>query len=634
MSVQPPANGFREQPFWLLGVAALALAQTGLGLALFSTDRSWAAVLDDQPILSGRHPLHLYHGTLGASAFVDRGVTVCYDMRFQAGYPKTPVFDGGSRPAEFFLFLGGGGYRPAAYKLGLFAMLLFIPVAFVMAARGAGLPGGAALLAGCGGILLGWSATVRQMIVEGQLDLLGAGLAGVVFVSWLARYARSLGVESWMVLAGTAVIGWYLQPLIWVGLAPVIFVYYLIYAPRFGPAWHLGLAGVTFVGIAPNAWWLSDWVKYWWLRRSVPGDQIPLPGWHAILGAPSDYSHLFESIPGGMVLLAGGCAGLILLWKTAHKTSALLLFLATLFAVVMARVAGAWSAMSQDATERVMVLAAGFLLLPAAYGLWLMLRIIRGAAIATSLSLVLLLLVAWVDGPDQRLGRSLGVASVPLAIGFSEEHLQLVDLLNEHATTEARVLWDESTNDRPDWNWSALLPLYTNCPYLGGLDPDAGIEHSYCAMCSRQLTGRSLSDWTDEELVKFCNRYNVGWVVARTATAIDRWAKFAPAKAIANLMDNGHRIVFYELDRTRTFILRGSATWEFADKGRVILTNVIPDRGEVHLSLHMLNGFRVSPSYIQVISDRDDPANRDPVEMVKLIVPTNVPRVMLVWENP
>ena len=117
-----PNAGFRDRPVWLIGVAALVFAQAGLALALFGPERHWDAVTDDRPILSGRHPLHLYHGTLGAGAFCARGVD-CYDPQFQAGYPKTPVFDGGSARRRLFLFLGGGDYRPAAYKLGLFAFL-------------------------------------------------------------------------------------------------------------------------------------------------------------------------------------------------------------------------------------------------------------------------------------------------------------------------------------------------------------------------------------------------------------------------------------------------------------------------------------------------------------------------------
>ncbi|HEV3385350.1 MAG TPA: hypothetical protein VG097_11095 [Gemmata sp.] len=695
---QTPTDGFRDRPVWLLGVAALVIAQVGLGLALFSSHRSWAAVLDDLPILSGRHPLHLYHGTLGAFSFWDRGVATCYDPQFQAGYPKTPVFDGGSRPAELFLFLGGGTYRPAAYKLGLFAFLILIPVAFVAAARGAGLPASAAILSGGAGILLGWSATVRQMIVEGQLDLLGAGLAGVVFVPWLARYVQTLGVDAWLMLAGTATIGWYFQPLIWVGLAPVILVYYLVFAPRHGPAWHLGLAGITFVGVAPNAWWIWDWCKYWWLRQPTEWDYIPLPDWRTVLGSIADYPPLFESLPGGMVLVFCGFTGLVLLWRTGHKTASWLLLLAALFAVMMARVAGSWSAVPPAVPDRVMVLAAGFLVPPTVYAVWVLLRTIRATAIATGIALIGLLTIGWVDGTGQPLARAVGLATDPLLIGFSPEQQQIIALLNEHATPEARVLWDETSNQRPGWNWSALLPLYTKCSFLGGLDPESGVEHSYCAMCSRQLTGRALSDWSDTDLVAFCHWYNVGWVMARSPAAIERWGKLvwysltdqaiaslrnakvpndvltkiihlkdkglsrkdfqkeiakalsmeemnqfqdlivnqalARSKPIAQLTEDGQPVVFYVLDRPRLYILSGTATWESANTRRVVLTNVVPDaKGEVHLSLHILDGLRVSPSYIQVKS-LSDKTCRDPVQHIRLLMPSPVPRLTLMWENP
>ncbi|HVL14870.1 MAG TPA: hypothetical protein VM529_20030, partial [Gemmata sp.] len=294
----PPNDGFRDRPLWLTGVAALVLAQAGLALALFGPG-GWHAVTDERPILSGRHPLHLYHGFLGAATFHDRGTTTCYDPAFQAGYPKTPVFDGGSRPAELFLAIGGGRYRPGVYKFGLLALLSAVPVAFVLAARGAGVPAGGSVLAGAAGVFLAWSGPVRAMVAEGQLDLIAAGLAGLVFVPWLARFARTLGVDAWLVLALTALFGWYFHPLVWLGLTPIVFAYYLVFAPRHGPAWHLGLIGVTCAGVAPNVWWLADWGKYWWLRQPAEGDAVPLPGWRAILGNPADYPALFGSLPGG-----------------------------------------------------------------------------------------------------------------------------------------------------------------------------------------------------------------------------------------------------------------------------------------------------------------------------------------------
>ena len=103
-----PANcGFRARPAWVPILLVLLFAQSWLTLRLFGPDRPVHQLLSADPILSGRHPLHLYHGTLGASHWLERTTPTCYDPAFQAGYPKTPVFDGSSRPAELFLLFGG-----------------------------------------------------------------------------------------------------------------------------------------------------------------------------------------------------------------------------------------------------------------------------------------------------------------------------------------------------------------------------------------------------------------------------------------------------------------------------------------------------------------------------------------------
>ena len=626
--------GFRDRPVWLIAVAALVVAQAGLALDLFGSERPWAAVTDDRPILSGRHPLHLYHGTLGASAFTAGGVTTCYDPQFQAGYPKTPVFDGGSRPAELFLFLGGGRYRPAAYKLGLFAFLLAVPVAFVAAARGVGLPVGVAVMSGVGSIVLGWSQPIQHMIGEGQLDVLAASLAAVVFVAWLSRYARTSGVDAALVLAGTAVVGWYFHPLIWLGLGPIVLVYYLIFAPRHGPAWHLGLAGVTFTGIAPNAWWLVDWGKYWWLRQPPNPENLPLPGLGRVLGNPLEYPALFSCLPAGGVLVMAGIAGVVVQWRGGDRVSAGLAALASALALLVARIAGNWPAMPPDVPERIVVFAAAFLVPATAYGAWRLLARARLATAATVIAVVWLCFAGWADGRTRPLARTAQVAVEPLLIGFTDDQHALIAVLRDETTPEARILWDEIIDSRPGWNWSALLPMLTDRAFLGGLDPDSGVEHSYCALCSRQLTGRMLADWSDGDLEVFCRWYNVGWVVARSPAAVERWGRFPLAKAVASLTEGGFPVVVYALDRPRTFVLGGSANWESADARRIILTNVVPNPdGEVQLSLHNLDGLKVSPSYVRV-EDMNDPTGRDPIHHVRLRLPGPIPRVTLVWENP
>ncbi|AMV23183.1 hypothetical protein VT84_02145 [Gemmata sp. SH-PL17] len=631
--IDPPTNGFREQPAWLVAAAVVVVAQAGLALALFGPARQWSAVTDDRPILSGRHPLHLYHGTLGASAFRDHRTSTCYDPAFQAGYPKTPVFDGGSRPAELFALIGGRGYRPEAYKFGVFAFLLLIPIGFIAAARGAGLPAGAAVFTGCFGVLLGWCPAVRFMLEEGQLDLLGAGLAAAVFVPWLGRYARSPGPESFLVLAGLALIGWYAHPLVWLGLFPIVLVFYLVFAPQHGPGWHLGLAGITSAGIVPNAWWLVDWGKYWWLRQPAAEDHIPLPGWLAILGEPGDYANLCSGLPGGPVVPLVAVGGLVLVWAAGHRAAAWLAFVAAALTILIARVSAAWPRVPVDVPGRVAPLALAFLVPTAAFGVWEILRRAHVAKLGSVLVAVVLLVVGWADGPGAPLAHMAGVHTPPFVLGFTAEQQQLIATIDLHTAPKARILWDDA-EARPGRSWSALLPIYTNRAYLGGLDTESEIEHGHCALCDQRLNGRPLNEWTDVELTKFCDWYNVGWVVCRAGGTAERWGKYPAAKAVARLSEGGQPVVLFEISRTPTFVLSGTATWTSADTKRIVLTDVRPNQdGYVDLSLHVFEGLRVYPSYVKIDS-LPDPTGRDPINHIRLKTPGPVPRITLVWEHP
>jgi hypothetical protein len=123
-------------------------------------------------------------------------------------------------------------------------------------------------------------------------------------------------------------------------------------------------------GLAPNLWWLTDWARYWWLRQPSPTDHIPLPGWDAVLGNPGDYAALFGCVPGGVLLVLAGAAGLVAVWRAGHRTAAVLLFAAAVLTVGLARLAAAWPRVPADVPLRVVPLAAGFLSLPAAFGVW------------------------------------------------------------------------------------------------------------------------------------------------------------------------------------------------------------------------------------------------------------------------
>ncbi len=632
-----PTDGFRHHPRWLLGVVAVACAQAGLLLGLFGPDRAFADLLDDRPVMSGRHPLHLYHGTLGAEAFGARGGTTVYDPNFQAGYAKTPWFDGACRPAEFVLWLAGRGYSPAAYKVGLFALLLLVPLGFVLAARGAGLPAGAAVLAGAVGVVLSATGPVHRLVEEGEIDYLLAGLAVVVFVCWLARYAKWFGIDSWLVLAVTAAAGWYAHPVVWVGVLPVVVAFYVAVAPRQELAWHLGLLGVVAAGLAPNAWWLSDWVRYWWLREPTPGSSDALPTWQAVLGGPADYATLVNSVPFGVPVAVLSVAGLLLLWKAGHRGAAGLIAVTAAAAVALARLSAVWPQCSPDTPDRLIPLAAGLLAVPASFAVWAVLGRFRLAGPLTLAAVAGVLLLGWADGPTRPLSAVARVDGRPLLVGLSGEQEALVAVVKRHTTAEARVLWDDGDAAPPGWNWTALLPVLTDRAYLGGLDPACGVESGFCRLQAGSLTGRPLAARTDAELDRFCHWYNVGWVVCRTPAAVERWARYPAAVEAARLVEGGRPVVLFELRRVRSFVLRGSATWDGATPTRVTLTDLVPDReGFVDLSLHWADGLRVYPSYV----NQGEPPLRteavdvgDPVAHVRLKLPGPVPRLTLVWEN-
>ncbi len=624
MDGSPPA-GFRHAPVWFAALAAVVVGQAGPALALFGPDDPLAGLTDARPVTSGRHPLHLYHGTLGATTFHERFSTSCYDPAFQAGYPKTPVFDGGCRPAEMFLIPAGRKATAAtAYKLGLFAVCLFVPVAFAVAGRGMGLPPPSCCLAAVGGALVWWSPPVRATLEDGSVDLLMAALMALVFIGGLVRYATDPGVSGWVFLAASAAIGWYAHPIVWLGLVPVLGAYYVAQAPRHGPAWHLGIVGVTAAGLAPNLWWLWDWGKFWWLRQPSVDDFAPLPDWPRLVGATADYTGMAGCGVVGWAVFLLGILGIGALGRDGHRPAAGVLAATAGFAVVVARLGVTWPTLQVVAADRVAPFAVAVLVVPSAYlvGKWW--AAAKAGRLATAAVVGGFVAFGWGPVPGR---------PAPLTLGFTPDQEDLVRALHDRTTPDARILIEDLDSARPGWNWTALLPTQTGRHFLGGLDPEACVEHAFCSLRADRLNGRPFADWTAAERAEFCHRYNVGWVVCRSPAAAAWWASDpAFARELGRYRDGGE-VVLLELTRPRTFVRTGAATLDRIDRQKIVLSDAAPDpsTGELLLSLHHQPGFRVSPSVVRV--DRD-PDPHDPIPMLKLKLPGPMSRIVLTWENP
>jgi hypothetical protein len=607
--------------------------QGWITLTLFGPDQPMDRLLDDQPIVSGRHPLHLYHGYLGSLALYARGTPCCYDPGFQAGYPKTPVFDSGSRPAEWFLLLAGVAYRPAAYKIGLATCCLLVPSLLFLAARGAGLSRGAGCLATSLGLLVWWGVPSRAALEAGDLDLLVGAVAAVAQAGLLLLFHRSPGARAWLGLVLISFVGWFTYPLLMALFVPVALIYYLSVGARHRLIWHVALLGGLTLAVVGNLFWLTDWINYWWIRSPlrIESDQLTHRTLRAIWEAPLWGGPTDRVLTA--ILFATGSIGIVL-WNVQHERAAARLFGLGMAGFLILSLVGVTSEpLGRVGASRLLVPALLFAVSPAVYAVLRMvsgLISLCGAPWRSALlgSAGVLAVVVFAHEPLAVLAdRCAG--STPFAIGLSADRQGVVAAVGSNTSPEGRILWEDRPGQAASGRWTALLPVLTERAYLGGLDANAGIEHEYVRFADQMLAGRWLRDWSDVELEDFCRRYNVGWVVCWSEAALSRFRALKCAAATATLYDEGAGCLF-TIQRPLSYVLKGEARWLHADSRRVALGEVTPEDGKVVLSLHYQAGLRAAPGTVQIERELDP---YDPIPLVRLRLSGPVTRVVLTWEN-
>lgn len=624
---------------WIPLVLLLGLLvwQGWMTLGLFGSAAPWEQLTSAEPVLSGMHPLHQYHGYLGAQALLASGQSSCYDPAFQAGYPKTPIFDSGSRPAELFMLLAGGEYDPASYKIGLAATCLLVPLLLLVAAVSMGLRPWATLLATVFGLLVWWGERAQLLLHGGELDLLLTGLIILAHTGLLVQYDRSPGLFPWLGLLLTGTLGWFVHPLLFPLLLPLFLVYYLSAGVKHRwLSWHVALLAAQLGALAINFLWLREWVLHWWIRSPLPPSVDTLP--HRTLRTIWEAPHWGNPVDRALavLLMLSGLVGLVFFLRQKQRSAARLLGLGTLLLLLLALLGISWEPLGRVGTACLLIPGLWFAAIAAAQG-WtagisaisqcLPYRSVQLAAMLASGAVLGLLAQQYQHVVTARCQQAL-----PLEIGLNAERRELVQTLLRETTSEARILWEDHQANRSGSLWSALLPLLTERCFMGGLDPQGQIEHSQAAFVRHLLAGKHISQWSDAALREYCRRYNIGWVIVWSPSAIERFRAWNDGAAEVAQVRDGQRGYLFRLRRDRpSFALHGQARVIETAADSITLADVVPQDGKVVLSFHHQTGLWASPSRV-VIEREPDPT--DAIPFVRLRLSSPVSRLTLRWQGP
>jgi hypothetical protein len=611
---------------WAIAVGGIMAAHVAVTLAAFGPDHPIERIAGDEPIISGRHPFHLYHAGVGAAAVRARGRCACYDTFLAAGYARTSAADFDSRPYEPLLYGAAVNQWAARYKMALAIWWSVLPLGFWASARIARLNGRTAFLATAFAVLLAGSGPGRLIFDEGDLGQAISSVLAVVHIACLVRCHVRPDIRGFAGLLVTAGLGWCVHPLIWGAAGLLSFGCWLGMFRRHSLRWHSAFGIAQGVAVALALPWLAEWVRYWWLTMPA---RPPTSGarfwanwdWPSWATATAD-----RAVCIGLVL-CGFVGGVFK--RSGRRMRPMKWFIGSSIVITaLALAAPATDSLAPFTAPAFLFLGFGLAVVPAASGAsrWIEWQF-RGPG-RKSLGIVLggLAICAaatWIVRPIESPGIP-GWGLRPLHLGLPADYASLVDTLRTETQPTARILWEESSADE-SIGASILLPLLTERPILGAGGPSADADAGLAALVNGQLVGRPITQWTDADLEALCRRYNIGWIVAAELPTVGRLDRWPLVECIATA---GSRRL-YSVKRLRTYVLKGQARDFTADRFSISLADVVPENGEVVLSMHYQDGLRVRPGWVKI---EREPDPYDPIPLIRLQMLAPAARVTLTWE--
>ncbi len=634
--VCPRADGSAKS-FWssLLGsllLLALMGWQAWLALGMFGP-YPWTDLTNDEILVSGSHPQSLYFGYLGALGLKHIGHHSVYDPAFNGAYPKTPIFDGG-RIAEITLYLAGATFQPAAYKIGVVGICMLCPTLMFLAAWGAGLRWPATLASVFLAMLIWWGPHGRAALEAGEAEIFLASLAIVAHVGMLIRFDNKPGFRAWLGILVTACLGWYFQPLMVPIALPLLLIYYLSAGVKHGSwLWHGALFLAQVAALAVNVLWMIEWVNYWWLRSPLPSASNLLKNrtistfWNASLWGGHGLRLL------AVTLLASAVVGVLALHECRQRPAARLFGLGSLSLLLLAFLGISWEPLGEVGTSALYLPALWFAVIPASFAWFGMIRMLLANHVGRGVfcGMVCLLLIPLSIAREELAGLWERVTHTHrLPIGLGESRRVLVQLLKEKTDNRARILWEDRVQVRSASRWPTLLPVLTGRSYVGGLDPAGTIEHSSISFVNRKLLNQKLANWTDKQLDEYCNRYNLGWIVAWSPDVIERFRAWDGVAQECLVQDDIPGVFFTLKPREFTYTFKGKAEVQHADWHHITLKNVEPENGVVVLKFHYQAGMRAWPHRVAIERERN---YQDPIDFIRLKLNAPAAVVTLTWNH-
>jgi len=622
------------------------------------------------PVVVVDHAIHEYHGSLGARFFREAGTTWGYDPFFMAGYPETPVWDSSSNPAILFdLIGGGGGYR--SYKVGLLTCSILLLAAVSGGAWAAGL-GPWEVAAGTGLAWFSfWAGMANPLWRSGLFAFVSASGGVGLLLGLCVRFDRRPDRTGWAALAATGAGLFYFHITAPILAAGGALAFHATVARRHGWPWHAAILAAAAVAALANGPWLIALWRFRGIRTSSGLFLTADSAWYLL-------AHLGEkSIEGraDLLLVILGMGGL-LAWLATGRRAAAAAFGGSILALMGLTAFGSlWGPTRSLEPVRFQVAFGLLLAVPAGSavaGLSGALSRRSGGggrgALAVGLAWAATL-GAWAaaEWPVVRATARRLAERRPLVVGVTPEMRGLVEWIRANTDASARILFEDQlrlleATDPESVHWTPLLPALLRPDdrmFVGGLYQTAFIQHhEMAAFGDFRLGDLPIDEWSPAGVRRYCDTYNVGWVVCWSPLSRFWFDRFPAAQRVATLprystatlpvstnehewsamirragidvarryMKEGEKTcAVYRLDRPHTYFLKGKGRIVAFGPNRVELAEVEPEGGAVVLGLHWLETWKTDPP----LRLHPEPTPPDPVDFVRIELAGPTPRIVL-----